>query len=171
MNRIMYFFVLCTLVLSLSVFGQESSTTPAVRQIEQPPPQFSFKDVASIAIPQRMTYQGVLTGPGGAPVTDGAYNITIELFDVSSGSAAVWTDNTFTLPVERGAFTVILGSSVPLNIVFDKTYWLQVTVTGGPALPPPATYPETLLPRTELTATPYSLAPWSPAARDRKSVV
>src|SRR5258708_12763939 len=135
MKRTVFVFVLCTLFLKLTVSGQESVKPPAGKKVVSPVPNVAFQASTTAAVPQHMTYQGVLTGPSGAPVTDGNYAFTIDLFSVSTGGVSAWTDN-FTLPVARGAFTVILGSGAPLTIVFDKTYYLQLPVTGGPPRPP-----------------------------------
>ncbi|HEX9654049.1 MAG TPA: tail fiber domain-containing protein, partial [bacterium] len=66
--------------------------------------------------------------------------------DVSSGGTPLWTE---TLPVDvvGGLFSVILGKSTPLNMAFDKSYWLGISVNSG----------SELTPRTELTSAPYSL--------------
>jgi hypothetical protein len=158
MKYILCFVVFCVLAFTTSTLGQMPSKTAAAgKTITAPPSQVPFQVAGTAAaVPLRLTYQGVLTGPSGAPVTDGSYNITVDLFSVTNGGSAIWTDN-FTLPVARGTFTAILGSGAPLNVIFDKTYYLQVTVTGGP---PGPSYPETLTPRTELTSAPYALAPW-----------
>lgn len=97
-------------------------------------------------IPQTLSYQGVLTDANGAIVPDGKYTLTFKLFNAAEGGRAIWSENQEVL-IQNGLFTVALGSVSPLDIPFDKPFWLATTVgessdTGQ---------------RMELTATPYSL--------------
>lgn len=97
--------------------------------------QFTFAQ-----IPQTMSYQGVLTG------ADGLYSLTFKLYDVPANGDSLWQE-TQNVQVTSGLFNVILGSVSPLNLPFDKQYWLGITVGGGLELTP----------RITLTASPYSL--------------
>ena len=71
---------------------------------------------------------------------------------------------TQTVPVNQGVFNAILGSVEPLEIAFDKPYWLGIMVNGGAELEP----------RMALTASPYSLnatsnggdSPWTISGDD-----
>ena len=106
--------------------------------------QFSMAQV-----PGTIGYQGILTGAGGTVVVDGTYDLAFELYEAAAGGAAVWAENHPGTQVTSGIFSVILGEGSPanpLNIVFDRQYWLEVTV-GGTALAP----------RIKLTSSPYSL--------------
>ncbi len=107
---------------------------------------------SSAQIPKRISYQGVLTTAGGAPATDGSYEILFNLFDVQSGGTAIFTETHATVAVSRGTFKVILGSVTYLNLPFDRTYYLEMTVNSGPGISSPVTFP-----RSEFTSTPYSL--------------
>ena len=97
-------------------------------------------------IPLTMSYQGVLTNGAGEPVGDGTYDITFKLYDTVSGGSELWTE-TQSVSVNGGIFAAILGSLSPLDLAFDKPYWLGVSVNGGAELTP----------RRALTASPYSL--------------
>ncbi len=97
-------------------------------------------------IPRTISYQGVLTDAGGTVVTDGNYNLTFKLYDVSIGKSPLWSEGQ-SAAVNKGIFNVILGSVTPLTLPFDKAYWLGVTVGGG----------SELIPRIPLTASAYSL--------------
>ncbi len=97
-------------------------------------------------IPQTMSYQGVLTGTDGFPVPDGSVSLTFRLYDSSENGDTLW-EETQDVSVSKGIFNVILGSSNPLNIPFDKQYWMGISI-GGDA---------ELTPRAALTASPYSL--------------
>lgn len=107
---------------------------------------FSFQGAYS-EIPHTISYQGVLTDNDGNTVTDGNYNLTFTLHDAASGGTALWTE-THSVAVVNGIFNVILGSVTPLNLPFDKTYWLGIQVDSD----------DELQPRIELTASPYSLS-------------
>lgn len=104
---------------------------------------------AAAAIPQTMSYQGLLLGAGGSPVADGAYELTFRIYDVASGpDAALWTESHAAVPVSRGVFHVILGAAgTPLTLAFDAQYYLGVTIGAG----------EELTPRVQLASSPYSL--------------
>ncbi|MBI5217269.1 MAG: hypothetical protein HY960_16065 [Ignavibacteriae bacterium] len=103
-------------------------------------------------IPKRISYQGVLTTAGGAPATDGSYEILFNLYDVQSGGTAIFTETHLTVAVARGTFKAILGSVTTMNLPFDRTYYLEMTVNAGPGISSPITFP-----RSEFTSSPYSL--------------
>ncbi len=121
MQRLSFIALLCLLFIGQAVLGQ---------------------------IPKTMSYQGVLTDAGGAPVSDGDYSLTFKLYEVASGGSAVWSE-TQTVAVSEGIFNAILGSVSPLNLAFDKPYWLGLAVAPGTELTP----------RTPLASAPYSLNP------------
>lgn len=97
-------------------------------------------------IPKTMSYQGILTDTTGNPVANGDYSMIFRIYDVASGGAVLWIE-TQTVNVIDGIFNAILGKVSPLNLAFDKPYWLGLSVEGGAELTP----------RTELTAAAYSL--------------
>jgi hypothetical protein len=99
-------------------------------------------------IPQKMSYQGVLTDAGGAVVPNANYNLTFRIYNVASGGTALWTE-TQSVQTTDGLFNVNLGNVTPLTISFDAPYWLGITVNSGTELSP----------RVELTASGYSLSP------------
>ncbi len=97
------------------------------------------------AIPETMSYEGVLLDAEGVPVEDGDYDITFRVYDVDVGGSALWTE-TQSVPVAGGVFDVILGTVAPLSLPFDEAYWLGVAI-GADA---------ELTPRHELAAAPYA---------------
>ena len=101
---------------------------------------------APAAIPQTVSYQGILRDAGGTIVDDDDYDLTFNIYSVAAGGTALWTE-TQTLAVENGIFNAILGSVTALGLNFSNPYWLGVSVEGAAELTP----------RLELTATPYSL--------------
>lgn len=98
------------------------------------------------AVPQTVSYQGVLREANGAPVSNGDYEIVFRLYSISTGGTALWTE-TDTVAVQRGTFSTILGDAAAFGLPFDQAYWLGMSVEGG----------SELTPRTELTASPYAL--------------
>ncbi len=148
------------LLVVVSAQSQDIESEPVNKsELNKFVPQKTTSQTLLPAVPLSMSYQGLLTTSTGTPVTDGSYTVQIELYDSLNGGTQLWTD-TFTPTVTNGTFNVILGSGAPLNVVFDKQMYVQVTATAGP---PGPSYPLTFSPRSVLTSAPYSLAPWSPS--------
>lgn len=105
---------------------------------------FSFS-LGHATIPDTMTYQGYLEGPGGSAV-NGTVSIMFSLYTAPSGGIAVWWE-TLNVEVKKGVFSVILGKTWPLSALpFDVSYYLGVKVGDD----------SEMTPRTELTSTGYS---------------
>ncbi|TNF24960.1 MAG: hypothetical protein EP329_23910 [Deltaproteobacteria bacterium] len=69
---------------------------------------------AHAAVPERLTVEGQIAAPGGAPY-EGDVLMVFTLFDGPGvGAAAVWTE-TSTVPVAGGHFVTQLGDVVPLT--------------------------------------------------------
>ena len=89
-------------------------------------------------IPQTISYQGVLTDASGIVVPDGSYGLTFKLYDLETGGTALWLESHPSAVVKDGVFNVILGKGDPenpLNVAFDKSYWLEITVEGSVLIP------------------------------------
>jgi hypothetical protein len=86
-------------------------------------------------VPKTISYQGILTDASGTVVPDGNYNLTFRLYDLATGGTALWAEGQL-VAVSKGIFNVILGSVAPLNLPFDKPYYLGVTVGAGTELSP-----------------------------------
>lgn len=97
-------------------------------------------------MPQKMSYQGLLTNTDGTPVADGNYNMIFTLYDAEENGSVVWQESQSVL-LESGIVNVVLGSVIPLTADFAQSYWLGITVGNDPELSP----------RIELTAGAYSL--------------
>lgn len=100
---------------------------------------------SAAAIPETMSYQGVLRDAAGDPVADGDYLITFALYDTPTGGSVLWSESQ-TLPVAGGLFNATLGSVTAIGLPFDVPYWLGISVGGDPELSP----------RVELTSAPYA---------------
>jgi len=105
-----------------------------------------FTSFVLAQIPQTISYQGVLSDANREPVPDGSYNLSFKLYDSATGGTALWSENQ-SVTVTSGLFNVILGKVNPLNVAFDKTYWLGISINQG----------SELTPRIQLTASAYSL--------------
>lgn len=99
------------------------------------------------AVPNTISYQGLLTDGAGTPVADGPYDLTLTLYSVPSGGGALWSETQNAVPVVRGIFSINLGSVSVLTLPFDQPYWLGVSIGADPEL----------VPRTPLTSSPYAL--------------
>ena len=95
-------------------------------------------------IPQTISYQGLLKDNSGNLI-NGTQSLTFKLYETETNGSAIWSE-TQTIDVEEGIFSMILGKVTPLNISFDKKYWLGISINGT-----------VLESRIELTAAAYSL--------------
>jgi hypothetical protein len=95
-------------------------------------------------IPQTINYQGVLKDNNGVLVNS-SQALTFKLYETETNGSIVWTESQ-TVDVKDGVFNVILGKATPLNVLFDKPYWLGISINGTE-----------LEPRIELTSSAYSL--------------
>jgi hypothetical protein len=102
-------------------------------------------EAGTAQVPETLNYQGTLLDSAGSPVSDGDYSITFRIYNTDTGGTALWTE-TQTVTVTDGIFNVILGSTVPVTLLFDVPYWLGVSVGADPELAP----------RAELTSTAYA---------------
>jgi hypothetical protein len=107
---------------------------------------FAYSVIGFAQIPKTISYQGVLADESGN-LLNGNKELTVRLYDTETGGDAIW-EETHNLSVSEGIFNVILGSEIPLDLPFDKPYWLGVTIDSGTEL----------LPRTPLTSSAYSLS-------------
>ncbi len=98
-------------------------------------------------VPAVMSYQGVLTDNSGNPIPDGNHTVTFRLYDLAQGGVPLWTE-AHLLPVVGGVFGVNLGIVTPLDLPFDRTYYLGISIDSGAEMAP----------RRTLTAAAYSLS-------------
>ncbi len=96
--------------------------------------------------PRVIHYQGVLKTPAGAPVL-GPVDVQFELFTTPTGGGAFWRETHTNLTTVNGAFSVRLGSIVPLTMAFDQAFYLGIKVGNDPDMTP----------RQPLSSVPYAL--------------
>ncbi|HYM20473.1 MAG TPA: hypothetical protein VEW28_05650 [Candidatus Kapabacteria bacterium] len=96
-------------------------------------------------IPRRLSYQGQLADKKGVPVADGTHVLTLTLYPTRTGAISVYS-TTDTVTTSAGIFSTLLDS-IPNTVLFDREYYLGISVDGGTELSP----------RTPLASAPYSL--------------
>ena len=96
-------------------------------------------------IPQTISWQGILQD-ADAKNLSGTYSLTVKLFDVASGGAALWSESHSNVAIADGLVNLTLGSVTPFGVNFDDEYWLEITIDSG-----------TPLQRIKLSSVPYSL--------------
>lgn len=103
--------------------------------------------VYSQSIPRQLSHQGVLSKSDGTAVDNGNYEIQFRLYDQFDGGSAVWNENHSAVFIQAGLYNVMLGQQDPLDITFDRPYWLGISINGE----------DEMTPRIQLAAVPYSL--------------
>ena len=93
-----------------------------------------FSNILSAQIPQTMSYQGILTNSTGDLLT-GSYTLTFKLYESATATDPIWQE-TQSLAIVEGMINVVLGSNNPLNLAFDRAYWLGTTINGDGELEP-----------------------------------
>jgi hypothetical protein len=94
-----------------------------------------------------LSVQGTIQNFNGSAVDNGLYDVIFKLYTTDAGGTAVWSE-TQSVQVTGGVYSVLLGSVTPLTAAFDQTYYLGITLPGGPELTP----------RSRLTSSPYALS-------------
>ena len=95
--------------------------------------------------PNTISWQGIIQDNEGNLLNE-QVNLTVKLFDSISGGTELWAELHTNLSINNGLANIILGSVIPLQLGFDKQYWLEITVGNS-----------TPMARIKLNAVPYSL--------------
>lgn len=103
-------------------------------------------DVATI--PTAFSYQGTLRLADGNLAT-GSYTITLKIYNVVTGGAALHSESFSNVVVRNGNFSVVVGDATPVNAtVFDNAnLYLGITVAPDPEM----------LPRQRLYPVPWAM--------------
>jgi hypothetical protein len=99
--------------------------------------------MVSAAVPQKMSYQVMLTNDLGEPMSSQAVELVFTLYD--EAGAQRWSEAHTESTNSIGVVSVVLGSDTPIDVDFSVPLWLGVQVNGS-----------TLTPRRELVAAPYA---------------
>ena len=106
---------------------------------------FSLCALSFADIPHLINYQGKLTDTTGKPVTDGTYSVTFRIYDAESAGSLLW-EETQSVSIQKGIFSVMLGGVIALNLSFSKPYWLELKVGN-----------EVMSPRQRMASAAYAL--------------
>lgn len=99
---------------------------------------------ANAQVPKLINYQALLKNSGGDPLTEETA-ISFSLFDAMSGGSLLWTELHQVTPAD-GFVNLYLGSKNPINLAFDKEYYLEIKVGDGAPFQ-----------RTPLSTSPYAM--------------
>jgi len=82
------------------------------------------------SLPNWLNYQGRLTSPSGAAVSDGSYSVTFHIFDSAVQGKELWAE-TKTVATRNGVFSTVLGQQTTFPAgLFAKRLFLQVEIEG-----------------------------------------
>jgi hypothetical protein len=98
---------------------------------------------AQAEISKLLALQGRLTDATGQAL-NGNFSLTFRIYNASTGGTKLW-EETQTLTLSAGVFSVQLGSVKPLNLAFDQPYWVEIIVGS-----------EVFSPRQSLAASAYA---------------
>ncbi len=91
-------------------------------------------------ISQEMNYQGHLFDAQQNPLS-GVYDFEFRIYDVAEAGIPVWSEIQHDIDVDSGIFHVMLGTTNPLTMDFNGSFWLETVIEG-----------EVLQPRQSLSA-------------------
>lgn len=79
------------------------------------------------AIPHLVNYQGRLTDSSGIPL-NGSYNLTFRIYDAETAGNLLWQEIHSGVVIQKGIFSILLGSVTNLSLPFDRQYYLEIKV-------------------------------------------
>ncbi len=95
---------------------------------------------------QLLNFQALLNDNNGTPVPTGQYTVTFTFYDAATAGSALWSE-TQSVSVQDGLFSILLGGSNALDVIFDRPVWLGIKIGEDPELTP----------RTPITAVPSAI--------------
>ena len=96
-------------------------------------------------VPHLLNYQGRLTDSSGTPL-NGTYALTFRIYDAESAGNLLWEETQSWVVIQKGIFSILLGSVTNLNLPFDKPYFLEIKVGN-----------EVMSPRQAITSSGYAI--------------
>lgn len=90
--------------------------------------------------PTLMNYQGRLTKPNGSPLDDGAYTITLSIWDDLTSSEQVhkkWEEQVNVI-LKNGVFATLLGQNTPLTpaVFASGIVYMEIKIDNNPPMSP-----------------------------------
>jgi hypothetical protein len=99
-------------------------------------------------VPETFRYEGYLQDSGGDKVAKKkTMDLTFTLYDASTGGTPLWQESHIEVAVDKGAYSIVLGRTIPLTLSFDQQLYLEVEIDSD----------GTILPREPLTSFPSAL--------------
>ncbi|MBI3260650.1 MAG: hypothetical protein HYZ54_14420 [Ignavibacteriae bacterium] len=98
---------------------------------------------AQAQFPKKIHYQGMLQDASGP--MNRSLGATFKIFDSPTGGIPLAQESK-QIEVSNGLFSTVLGESSPVDLLFDKQYWLEISLDDAAPLSP----------RTPLLATGYA---------------
>jgi hypothetical protein len=98
---------------------------------------FCFYSSSNADVPQMINYQGKITTPAGALI-DTTVQMIFTIYDDSTSGNTLWVDTLSSVAVDKGIFSVLLGSGNPIpDSVFNgDVRYLGIKVGGDPEMTP-----------------------------------
>jgi hypothetical protein len=113
---------------------------------------------ARAAVPETVSFQGLLTSPNGQPVADtDGQTLTFRLYDAPTGGTLLWSQTSSSVQVHSGAFSDTLDFSTG----FTAQNTLDTALGGTPYVEVQAGTDPPMTPRLPLGSAPYALNAWS----------
>jgi len=78
-------------------------------------------------IPHYMQFQGKATDINDTPLNS-PHDLTFRIYDAETAGNLIWNETHNHVQIENGIFSVILGGVNPLNVSFDKPYWISMEI-------------------------------------------
>lgn len=97
----------------------------------------AFSSLIYADVPRMINYQGKITTPAGALI-DTTVQMVFKIYDAATDGGVLWTETQPGVVVEKGVFSVLLGSGNPIpDSVFDgNVRYLGVKVGADPEMTP-----------------------------------
>ena len=96
-------------------------------------------------IPNKISYQGLLTNTALKPLADGDYNIEFRMYSDENSNQILWNEKQ-RLTLQNGVFNAVLGDVNPITLKFDQNYWLGIKLENETEMTP----------RIPMVSVPYS---------------
>ena len=93
-----------------------------------------FTVMSFAGITRLINYQGIILGGDEKPLPEGNYKLTFKLYE--EDSKLIWTEVHNQVFISGGLVHVILGDITPLELPFDKPYFLGIQIGTDPELQP-----------------------------------
>jgi len=104
-----------------------------------------FCSLSYAEVPHLLNYQGRLTDSEGTPL-NGTYELTFRIYDAETAGSFLWEEVHAGVVIEKGIFSILLGSVVDLDLAFDAPYFLEIKVDS-----------EVMSPRQAITSSAYAI--------------